>query len=225
MVHGNYERLSKAWVSNLKPDFVPPVPNDLFCVTSTVQLLIVHFIPIKSLQTLITATFFCSFFQLPLDSVILNDILFFFSSPDYLYLSAHWWTSPGRSQEGCEQCSADHTHPVWKLLFVSCHSTILMQSFQLELHLVLISHLYTGEIAPYFTVLNYHLKSWNVLLCLSWMLKPVGGCWFDCTEFTETTPKQAEEIRLKVCYFLQQDPPCVVPLNFKIKFSYYFQKL
>lgn len=33
----------------------------------------------------------------------------------------------------------------------------------------------------------------------------------DSTAFIETSPKQAEEIRLKVCHFLQQDTPCVVP--------------
>lgn len=113
MVHGNSERFSKALVSNLKPDLVLAVPNDLFCVTDALQLLIVHFIAIKSLHVLITATFFCIFFQLPLDFIL--DYIFFFFFPltrPFIPFIRSLVNSPGRSQERCEKCSADDTHPV-----------------------------------------------------------------------------------------------------------------
>lgn len=172
MVHGNSERFSKALVSNLKPDLVLAVPNDLFCVTNALQLLIVHFIAIKSLHVLITATFFCIFFQLPLD-FILDYIFFFFSpSPDHLsHLSDRWWTvlaDPKRDVRSVVlmtpiQCENN---------FIFYHSIILMQ---LELHLVLISHPYRNEIAPWFILL---LKKLQTSVALSYMLKPVGCCWF-----------------------------------------------
>lgn len=99
---------------------------------------------------------------------------------------------------------------------------------QLELHLVLISHPYRNEIAPWFILLPKKLQT---SVALSYMLKPVGCCWFTINCITllilwnvlklhSGTRNKAQGL-----LFLQQDTPCVGPVLKLLIISKNYNKL
>lgn len=128
----NSGRFFEAWGPHLKPDFVHAVPHHFFCVTSTLQLLIVnfscHFITLaaRSCNVLLQLCSLAFGFCYPEKHFI---IWFFFTRlfiPFSKSLVNKSWQVPRQIWE--VQCSS-YLSSV-KTTF--CHLTILMQTFQIE---------------------------------------------------------------------------------------------